>query len=72
MRTGLAGTTVLQPFELPRFPDMLVAPLPFGVRSVGCPKRPYCSQPSAPAEQSHVRRTGALLRELRHHEPLGW
>jgi hypothetical protein len=39
MRAGLAGTTTLLPFALPRFPDMLVSLLSFDARWVGCPRR---------------------------------
>jgi hypothetical protein len=39
VRAGLAGTITLLPFTLPRFPDMLVSPLGFPARWVGCPRR---------------------------------
>jgi hypothetical protein len=70
IRTGLAGTTALHTFGLPRFTAMLVSPLPFGARLGGCPRRSHCSQPPAPQERSHVRRNGALLRRLRRHASL--
>ena len=41
MRAGLAGPTTLLPFALPRFADMLVSPLGFPARPVGCPRRPF-------------------------------
>ena len=70
VRTGLAGTTALHTFGLPRFPAMLISPLPFDARLGGCPKRSSCSQPPAPLERSYVRRNGALLRELCRHAGL--
>jgi hypothetical protein len=50
---------VVHIFRRLRFPAMLISPLPFGVRSGGCPKRRWCSQPSALQGLSHKCRNGA-------------
>jgi len=69
----------LHTFAFSRFADMLFSPLPFGIRSVSCPRRLFALNllllwsylTSAEAAHSNVPSHAQPIRDLPHQQPLG-